>query len=108
MLATTSIKGAGNQSAAFNSRKVTRILIAAGSKPEAKIEVEYENGEIHELTPLSLAAKEGKTATVKALIGAGANVNKADNKYGLTPLYWASENGHTEIVRILRAAGARR
>jgi uncharacterized protein len=44
-------------------------------------------------------------ATVRALVGAGADVNLADGD-GVTPLTHARERGQREIVAILRAAGA--
>ena len=37
-----------------------------------------------------MAAQKGHEAVVKALIEAGADVNKADND-GRTPLYWAAQ-----------------
>ena len=42
---------------------------------------------------------------VKALIEAGADVNKADNG-GWTPLYRAAQNGHEAVVKALIEAGA--
>jgi ankyrin repeat protein len=44
-------------------------------------------------------------ATVRALVGAGADVNLADGD-GVTPLTHARERGQREIAAILRAAGA--
>jgi len=45
-------------------------------------------------------------ATLKALVGAGANVNLAD-RAGATPLTLAKTRGYAEMVTILEAAGAR-
>jgi ankyrin repeat protein len=45
-------------------------------------------------------------ATLKALVGAGANVNLAD-RAGATPLTLAKARGYAEMVAILEAAGAR-
>ena len=45
------------------------------------------------------------TATLQALVEAGADVNLADGN-GRTPLQLASERGYTEMARILRAARA--
>jgi ankyrin repeat protein len=45
-------------------------------------------------------------ATLRALVGAGANVNLAD-RIGATPLTLARNRGYTEMVAILSAAGAR-
>lgn len=47
------------------------------------------------------------TATLKALVEAGANVNLADGQ-GLSPLRLAEDRGYTEMARLLRRAGARR
>jgi ankyrin repeat protein len=46
------------------------------------------------------------TATVSALVEAGADVNVAD-KQGTTPLQHARRRGYVEIARILENAGAR-
>jgi cytohesin len=42
---------------------------------------------------------------VRALIEAGADVNKAEDG-GVTPLYMAAEQGHEAIVRAVIEAGA--
>ena len=44
------------------------------------------------------------TATLRALVEAGADVNLADDD-GRTPLQLATERGYTQMARILRAAG---
>ena len=46
------------------------------------------------------------TATLQALVDAGANVNLADRS-GATPLALARRQGHREMVAILERAGAR-
>jgi uncharacterized protein len=46
------------------------------------------------------------TATLEALVKAGANVNIAD-RGGITPLGHARTRGYAEMVKILQAAGAR-
>jgi ankyrin repeat protein len=46
------------------------------------------------------------TATLEALVKAGANVNIADRN-GATPLALAKGRGYTEMVRILEVAGAK-
>jgi uncharacterized protein len=46
------------------------------------------------------------TATLKALVGAGANLNLAD-RGGKTPLALARARGYREMVALLEAAGAR-
>ena len=52
-----------------------------------------------------MAAWNGHEAVVKALIEAGADVNKARDD-GWTPLYTAASNGHEAVVKALIEAGA--
>ncbi len=51
------------------------------------------------------AAKKGDTATLKAFLQAGVNVNARD-LFGMTALMWAADGGHSQSVRTLLAAGA--
>lgn len=51
------------------------------------------------------AAEQGNTASVKALMSQGADVN-AKSKDGWTALMFAATMGHTEIVKTLLAKGA--
>ena len=52
------------------------------------------------MDPLFQTAKQGDLETVRALIVAGADVNKAEND-GCTPLFIAAECGHLKIVQAL-------
>ena len=54
---------------------------------------------------LHWAARTGQTATVAALLAAGADANVPDPD-GMTPLHFAAMNGQIEAVRLLLAAGA--
>ena len=54
---------------------------------------------------LFIAAQKGHEAVVRALIEAGADVNKAKNN-GVTPLYIAAQDGHEAVVRALIELGA--
>ena len=54
---------------------------------------------------LRMAAQEGRTATVTALVVVGVDLNCTD-EYGWTALHEASLKGHTETVKALVAAGA--
>ncbi len=60
----------------------------------------------HKLTPLMVAASNGYTEVVQALINNGADIN-AKSALGLTALRLAENQGHVEVVRFLQAAGAR-
>ena len=51
------------------------------------------------------AAANGDTATVQALLDAGADVN-AKNNEGVTALMWAAGVGGTDAVQVLLDAGA--
>jgi len=57
------------------------------------------------LTPLLFAAREGCLECVRALIGAGANVNLPDPK-GVTALFLAIDNFHFDTAKVLIEAGA--
>jgi len=52
-----------------------------------------------------VAAQGGNEAVVRALMEAGADVNKATD-YGSTPLFWAAQNGHEAVAQLLKDAGA--
>ena len=63
-------------------------------------------------TPLYIAAHEGHEAILRALIEAGAAVNKARDdgttplSVSMTPVSNVARGGHAVIVQILRDAGA--
>lgn len=44
-------------------------------------------------SPLGEAAWRGDVAAIRQLVGAGSDVNAADD-FGETPLYWAAQGGH--------------
>lgn len=52
------------------------------------------------LTPLHLAAANGKLAAAMALLHAGADPNTTDDDGG-TPLHWAAASGHSRMCRLL-------
>ena len=58
---------------------------------------------------LHVAAIRGDSEVVRALIGAGAEVDARTPEgplIAMTPLHWAIYHGHTEMVRLLLEAGA--
>jgi ankyrin repeat protein len=59
----------------------------------------------HRITPLHLAAHNGQTEVVNALIMARANI-EAREEDQLTPLHLAAQEGHAEIVNALITARA--
>ncbi len=56
-------------------------------------------------TPLTKAARDGKTAEIRRLLQQGSGVNEKDG-YGCTALIRAAVNGHLEAVRLLLEKGA--
>ncbi len=57
-------------------------------------------------TPLMLAAQNGRAEVVKALIGAGADVNARERLFSSTALMCVVDYDHPDIVKTLLAAGA--
>ena len=53
------------------------------------------------------ACSRGHLECAKALLGAGADINKQNNR-GETPLMWAAANGEIEVVRELLKRGAKK
>ena len=78
--------------------KGVRFLLDAGARPE----LEYYDGG----TALHLAAKNGHSQVVSALVAAGASVDAPTGGLGRTPLHLAAAAGHAEAVSVLLQAGA--
>lgn len=55
-------------------------------------------------TPLLIAARNGESEMVRALLQAGADVNAVEPVFGAVPLHKATYNGHVEITRLLAGA----
>lgn len=80
------------------------LVLAAREKSDnvAKLLIDTPNTDIekvdaHDENAMMLAALNGDTDLVKALIAKGAEVNKK----GWAPLHYAAANGHDDIVRLL-------
>ena len=58
------------------------------------------------LTALLLAVREGHTATVRALLDGGANINQPTPADKTSPLLMACINGHYDLAKMLLARGA--
>ena len=75
------------------------ILIAHGAKLDAK--------DSDGLTPLAIAAQNGKVKAAQGLIVAGADVNAPAAKGGYTPLMLAAISGSSELAASLIEHGAK-
>jgi len=58
------------------------------------------------LAPMHLAARQGETEAVKALLEAGADVNQRGAGDPVTPLMIATMNGHFDLAKLLLDKGA--
>lgn len=53
------------------------------------------------ITPLFLAARNGNTELVKALVRARADVNKLGGSQSIGPLHWAAHKEYSEVALFL-------
>jgi ankyrin repeat protein len=60
----------------------------------------------HGTTAIWAASFKGDSAMIRVLIGAGADVEIADQEYGITPLIAAAWRGHADVVQQLLDAKA--
>ncbi len=101
------------QSVPRGLRRPRRILLwAAQMGHEAVIQLlflkkdpDVEVRDFDLMTPLSLAAREGRNTVVPLLLEKGAKLESRD-KESKTPLAWAACRGHNTIVRLLLEKGA--
>jgi len=89
----------------------TPLLIAVSRGDVSMVQLLLRNradpdGSAMSVSPLALAAAEGRTDFVQVLLEAGANRNQRAYRHGKTPLHLAAEYGHAEVVELLIAAGA--
>jgi hypothetical protein len=86
-----------------------RALLQSGVNPDEYIDGLHEAGKTPICTALHIAAGAGHLGVAKALIEAGADVNKQetlDDLGGRTPLMLAAVHGHTPVIMELIRAGA--
>jgi uncharacterized protein len=76
-----------------------QVLLANGAEVDARYPVLNGFNDLH--TPLLVAARDGHTEIVRALIAAGADVNATEPTFGAVPLHKAVYNGHADITQIL-------
>jgi ankyrin repeat protein len=81
-------------------------LVLAVQEAETSALLSWDIGDATGRTPLSWAAENGRSSTVRLLIQAGADIRSSDTQYGLTPLHWAAAKGHRAAVSLLLDAGA--
>lgn len=94
------IHRAGRAAALLAMLCTAGLAVAAGKTPGDATAMDVDG-----TTPLHWAVYRNDVAAVKRLIGAGANVNAA-NDYGATPLSEAAVTGNVEVIRLLLKAGA--
>jgi ankyrin repeat protein len=75
-----------------------RTLVSRGANPN-------EPDGVNDWTPLEHAVHKHQTASLVALLDAGADPNRAD-PHGTTPLMMAAGYGYTDMVQILLRRGA--
>jgi len=88
--------------------RVTQLLLDHGADPNAKCgaAVWLEIGAGDGMTPLHLAAYEGDTASVVALLRHGAQLHETTS-YGITALHLAAVSGKAAVVDLLLKWGAK-
>jgi hyperpolarization activated cyclic nucleotide-gated potassium channel 4 len=72
-------------------------------KKAAAAGIDLDLADYDDRTPLMLAASEGKTVVVRALLGAGADMHKID-RWGQNALQSAVSARQEEVVRVLNLA----
>lgn len=82
----------------FGHDKVLKKLLEYGASPEKGVE-------LHGMTPLFAATREGKVELVKILLEHKAALD-TKAQHGRSPLHAACVFGHPEVAKLLIAAGA--
>ncbi len=79
---------------------LVRDLIALGAN------IDWQNEDNYNYTPLHLAVREGSVEIARMLIDAGADLDVQDTWGSKTPLHEAAHNGRVKIAHMLIDAGA--
>lgn len=80
-------------------KDIVKYLLSKGADPN-----QPSNEQFHKL-PLAIAASRDNADIARALLDAGAEVDKRDN-FNKTPLMWASASNAREVARVLIENGA--
>jgi len=88
-----------------NMPETIKALVKAGASPDAQIYYQY-GSTTYSYSVIARAAVNDQPKMVKALMDAGANINKADTLDGHTPLIEAVRNGNAAATRQLLDLGA--
>lgn len=100
----TQAREAATLIAAVQTKNLDALTAAlrAGAKTEQRYPIigSFDDGH----TALLVAARDGETEMVRALLAAGADVNAVEPVFGAVPLHKATYNGHIAITRLLAAA----
>ncbi|QQR49704.1 ankyrin repeat domain-containing protein [bacterium] len=65
-----------------------------------KYDINAQDNNVHNFTPLHYAVSHGYVLSVKTLLSGGANVNAVDD-FGHTPLHIASWKGRVDCIKVL-------
>lgn len=103
-----------HEAAAQGSGEAVRLLLARGARRNAWAAVRSDESAREWGTPLHFAAKNGRVDALKALLGAGSDVdlptlvryNDGDIAQAATSLHIAAEHDRADVAEALIAAGA--